>query len=139
MRRGFTLIEVIVAVAILSVAAMAVFNLGLQSSRISGALSDREALLGPLSVATRHGSSDHHNMERTLEQLIASEYDIDHDGLRRYLRTERYLYRQQTLERIELIPGGEESGWDLPRFELVERQIGNSEGSLRVIGIRMEQ
>jgi prepilin-type N-terminal cleavage/methylation domain-containing protein len=138
-QRGFTLIEVIIAVAILSIAAMAVFNLGLQGSRISGALSDRQALLGPLSIAALNGSADHHNMTRTLDRLIESEYEIDHDRLRRYLGQASITYHQRTLKRIDPIGMGEESGLDLPRFELIERQVSREgKGSLRIIGVRVE-
>ena len=139
MRRGFTLIEVIVAVAILSVAAMAIFNLGLQSTQITQQLKHREALIGPLSIAALHGTMDHHGLERELGRLLGEGYTIEHEGLRNYLRQSRVTYRQHTLERIDLIPGGEESGWDLPRFELIERQVQVDGVSVRLIGIQPER
>lgn len=139
MRTGFTLIEVIIAVAILSVAAMAVFNLGLQSSRISAVLEQREALMGPLSIAALHGNADHHNMNRTLERLIDAEYNIEHEGLRRHLQQTQITYRQRVLEQVELMPGMEEMGWDLPRFELIERQVQMGESALRILSIEVER
>ena len=44
-RSGFTLIEVLVAVAILSVAAMAILNLGIQSTQLGDRLKKKEALI----------------------------------------------------------------------------------------------
>lgn len=139
MRRGFTLIEVLVAVAILSVAAMAILNLGIQSAKLGERLKKKEALTAPLAVAALHGKADFSNTERTLESFLAQSYRIEHEGLRDYLRKRQFFYGESRLSGWDLIPQGEEAMAGIPRFEIIERSVTADGQQGRLYSVRMER
>lgn len=138
-RSGFTLIEVLVAVAILSVAAMAILNLGIQSTQLGDRLKKKEALIAPLAIAAFHAKTDFSNTEWTLEGFLQDRYTIEHEGLKRYLRQKTIFYQEARLSGWDLIPQGEESFEDLPRFEIIEHTVRIQDQEGRLYGVRIER
>ncbi|MGE4294308.1 MAG: prepilin-type N-terminal cleavage/methylation domain-containing protein [Campylobacterales bacterium] len=139
MRSGFTLIEVLVAVAILSVAAAAILNLGIQSAKLGDRLKQKEALFAPMSVAALHGKTDHSNTNRTLESLLGGSYKIEHEGLKNYLKSREIHYQENRLGSWDLVPEGIDSFGDLPRFEIIERIVTFNDRQGRLYAIRPER
>ena len=74
-----------------------------------------------------------------MESFLQDRYTIGHDGLKRYLQQKEVFYQEARLSGWDLIPQGEESFEDLPRFEIIEHtvRIQNQEG--RLYGIRIER
>ncbi|MDR0664604.1 MAG: type II secretion system GspH family protein [Helicobacteraceae bacterium] len=135
--RGFTLLEVVIATLIASIAAIAVLNIGLQSSKLPDQIKKREALSAPLSIAALHGKKDFHNTERTLESMLGGAYVIDHDGLKSYLRERSVLYAEEIVDRYEIVAEGYEIA-QMPSFGIIARTVGASGLEGRIYAIERE-
>jgi hypothetical protein len=118
-------------------AAAAVLNIGVQSSKLTDRLSKREAIAAPLSIAALRGVKEFHNLERTLESMLGDAYSIEHEGLRRYLQNRSALYAEELVGRYEIIAEGYE-GVTLPAFEIVVKTIGAEGLEGRIYAIRRE-
>jgi prepilin-type N-terminal cleavage/methylation domain-containing protein len=151
--RGFTLIEIIVAVLISTLAAMAVLSVGIQSAKVSDRLKKRAAISAPLSIAALHGKLEFSGTERTLESFLMNAYAIDYDPLKEYLNSRQIYYKEEITGRWSLLGesadetlaefGGATSHPDLnqirmPRFEIVERSVAAGGIEARVYVLRRE-
>ncbi|MDR2034382.1 MAG: prepilin-type N-terminal cleavage/methylation domain-containing protein [Helicobacteraceae bacterium] len=138
MKRAFTLLEVVIATLIASIAAIAALNIGVQSSKIADQLTKRKAILAPLSIAALHGKSDFHNTEKTYESLLSGAYAIDHEGLKRYLQERSVFYTQELYGRWEIALEEEIEGAELPRFEIIVKTIGAEGLEGRIYAVQPE-
>jgi prepilin-type N-terminal cleavage/methylation domain-containing protein len=138
-RQGFTLLEVVIATLIGSIAAIAILNIGLQSSKLSSEIKKRDAISAPLSIAALHGKKDFHNLERTLESMLSGAYAIDHEDLKRYLQEHKALYTEEIVERYDIT--AEAEGYEITQpisFEIIVKTVSANGAEGRIYAIESE-
>ncbi|MDR3162246.1 MAG: prepilin-type N-terminal cleavage/methylation domain-containing protein [Helicobacteraceae bacterium] len=135
--RAFTLIEVMIAVIIATLGAVAALNMGIQSARIETLLKERRRLVAPISIAAFHGNVEFSNTQKRLFAMLESSYKIENEALIDYLDNTWVLYNEERVSSWELIPNAEEYG--LPRFEIVEKTVTLNGSSARIYQIREDK
>lgn len=138
MRRGFSLIEMMVVVMIISVVLVAVLKLSRDSFVISQNLEKRTTIFLPLTTVALHATKDRSNTSFSLLNLLEKEYKIESDKVKSYLSNYQILYKQDEVDLINLIPEGIESSVS-PQIRTIEHQITHGEQRSRIYTIKMEQ
>lgn len=133
---AFTLIEVIIAVLIASLACMAVLNLGIGSTKVGERLREKQKIMAPLMIASIHGKKDFSQLDQTLESLLGSSYAIEHDRLKTLLQTTEVFYEEEHDSNYDAISEAVGGDYDLPQFEIVRRSVSLNGVSGRVYLIR---
>jgi len=95
-KQGFTLIEVLVSVVILSVVAVGLFDVSSKGKQNYIFLKEKTEFDRLSSLALMHNDQKkYHNKEKTLYDFIRYDYNIDDDDLRKYLKTKKVNYRHK--------------------------------------------
>ena len=100
MRPAFTLIEVLAAVAIASIAGIAMLKMNSANLFFFSKLKNYAQIQGVLSIAGLHGDVKYSRTDKTLYALLDDYYTIDNDELRQYLKSKTYRYDEQVLKTI---------------------------------------
>ncbi|GHV59117.1 hypothetical protein FACS1894103_1870 [Campylobacterota bacterium] len=135
MTRSFTLIEVIIAALIASLAALATLNVSIESTKVGSRLKSRQELHAPVMFAAMHGKSDYANTEHTLSALLAGSYKIDNEVLKNYLETKTVFYTQTRISGWEAVPSDIADGYNTVQFDIVEKSIKMGDRQARVYTI----
>ena len=91
-KNGFTLIEVLVSVVILSVVAVGLFDVSSKGKQNYIFLKEKTEFDRLSSLALMHNDQKHHNKDKTLYDFVRYDYDIDDDDLRKYLKSKKVNY-----------------------------------------------
>ncbi len=94
-KRGFTLIEVLVSIVILSVVAVGLFDVSAKGKQNYIFLKEKTEFDRLSSLAFMHNSQKLHNKDKTLYDFIRYDYNIDDDDLRKYLKTKKVNYTHE--------------------------------------------
>ncbi len=97
---GFTLIEVIVSVLLISIVGMALLEISSKNTRVISFLEKKREVPIALSFIAFHGTPDGNNLEKTLLDIIDADYNIESDRLKRYLESKKVLYKERSVDRI---------------------------------------
>lgn len=130
--------EVMIAVAILSMTLIAVLSLSTSSFKITDSLHKKESMLLPITTVALHATADQSGTSRSLYSFLQNSYKIDNDSLKNHLNSIEFLYTQNELEIIDLVPDGVESSV-MPRIRVLEHSIKSSDQSSRVYSIKVER
>ncbi len=90
--KGFTLIEVLVSVVILSVVAVGLFDVSSKGKQNYIFLKEKTKFDRLSSLPLMHNDQKHHNKDKTLYDFIRYDYNIDDDDLRKYLKSKKVNY-----------------------------------------------
>ena len=125
MKKGFTLIEIIVAVAILSVVGLALLQIASDKTKLIGALKEKSKLPLYLSTAAFHGSKDLHKLDKDLYTLLSGSYTIDHDRAKKKLESMKMHYEEQIHSRIVFGQSEEGAAVDggVLQIDIVRQQV----------------
>ena len=88
-RNGFTLIEVLVSVVILSVVAVGLFDVSSKGKQNYMFLKEKTEFDRLSSLALMHNDQKHHGKDKTLYDFVRYDYKIDDDDLRKYLKSKK--------------------------------------------------
>lgn len=102
MRPAFTLVEVIAAAAIASVAGIALLQMNSQSTFLFSRLSETASAAEMLSVVGNHADIRYNRTTKSLEDLLGSSYVIENDDLRHYLKNTRIDYSERLVDTVGL-------------------------------------
>jgi len=100
MRPAFTLIEVLAAVAIASIAGIAMLKMNSANLFFFDKLKHYAQIQNVLSVAGLHGDISYNRSDKTLYDILNPHYTIENDELRRYLKSQTYRYEEQLIDTI---------------------------------------
>jgi prepilin-type N-terminal cleavage/methylation domain-containing protein len=95
MSRGFTLIEVLVSIIILSVVVVGLFEISSNNKNNFMFLTNKNEFDRLSSLAFIHNDQKHHNSDKELYELIRADYTIDDDDLRKYLKEKKIHYTHE--------------------------------------------
>ncbi len=113
-RNAFTLIEVLVSVAILAVVATGLFQISLNSKNNFEFLYNKAEFDRKSSIALIHNNPRYHHKEKEFYEFLRDSYDIKEDEVRQYLKKEKVSYSQE--EYTSFSPLGENSS-DLNQYQ----------------------
>lgn len=100
-KRAFTLMEVLVSIAILSIVGMALMQAGISSTGIIGHVEKKREIGRLATLAALHGKVDYHKTDRFLSDFLDGEYSISNDQIRRELKDRRVFYTQTVATTVE--------------------------------------
>ncbi len=101
-RNGFTLIEVLVSVAILAVVATGLFQIALNSKNNFAFLEQKAQFDRIASIPIMHNDPKYHHQEKSLYEFLREDYDIRQDDVRKALKERKVQYTQEEYARFSL-------------------------------------
>lgn len=122
MRPGFTLVEVVAAAAIASIAGIALLQMNSQSIFLFSRLRETASAAELLSIVGNHADSRFNRTEKSLYDLLDGTYTIDNDELRRYLQRERISYTERLVDTIGL-DGSTANVGDSPEMGQTQKEL----------------
>lgn len=102
MRRGFTLVEVLIAVVIVSIAGIALLKMNSANLFFFTKLKNYAQMQEVLAIAGLHGSNMYKRDDKSLYDILEPHYTIDNDDLRKYLDSQTYRYDESVVDTISL-------------------------------------
>ncbi len=151
MRKGFTLIEIMVSVAISSIVGMALLSMNNNTVHLFTKLQNGSNIAEQLSLIGSHGDVKFNKTDKTLYDILNKSYQIDNDEARRYIENIKYTYNEKIIDTITFGEDGEEvekSEEDAPnrddlenqapliQFELVQISIKNKKQKGYILQVR---
>ncbi len=112
-RRGFTLIEVLISVALLSVAASAIFALSTSQERVYEFSKERFQICALSSIIYQNYDEKLDKSTKDIYEIIKSRYSIDNDDIRRYLKDKKVTVKKSLYKNsyfLAFLGEDEESG-----------------------------
>ncbi len=100
MRAGFTLIEVLVATVIASIAGMALLQMNSNNMHLFKQIQYRSSNSETLSLIALHNDKKYNRTTKELFVILDDTYDITNDDLRKYLKETKIDYSEKLIELI---------------------------------------
>lgn len=102
MRAAFTLVEVIAAAAIASIAGIALLQMNSQSTFLFSRLTETAGAAETLSLVGNHADKRFNHTTKSLYDLLGDTFDIQNDELRKLLQEQKYDYNENVVETVSL-------------------------------------
>lgn len=96
MRAGFTILEIIISVMIISIFAITMASTGAKNKRIYEFLNNKIEVTLPASIALDTDAS--HNDNIFVSDVVQKNYKINNDTLRKLLKEKKYIYKKPELK-----------------------------------------
>ncbi len=138
MRKAFTLIEVLVAVGIISLVVMGLLNSNSINGRLSKRLSKQFHQKEEFSIILLNANENFHNKEKNLYSFLRKKFNIKNDELRKWLKDKKFDYTDEDFSQIKLLDldieelsGGAYDKSSMPNlvFNIKKVQASNETGS----------
>ncbi|CAA6812025.1 MAG: Unknown protein [uncultured Campylobacterales bacterium] len=91
--KAFTLIEIMISVALISVFSITMLNISQKNSRIYEFLNEKIETYLPASIVFNKELS--HNTNAFASDIVSSKYDINNDNLRKFLKEKKYIVKRE--------------------------------------------
>ncbi|MEA2111647.1 MAG: prepilin-type N-terminal cleavage/methylation domain-containing protein [Campylobacterota bacterium] len=149
MKSGFTLIEVLVATVIASIAGMALLQMNSNNTHLFKQIQYRSSNSEPVSLIALHSDKKYNRSTKSLYDILDRTYDIKNDDLRKYLKDYKIDYNEQLIETIKFDEAesddsesdyiSEESDASAPiiQFELIQIIAKTEQGQNAVLTARL--
>ena len=106
MRRGFSLVEVMIATVIIALVGLSLLQMGTRHQKMDDYIEQKSDLASLLSIATLHHDAKFDKLTKSAYDYLENSYSIDHTEIKRMLQDTEFHYVRQELESIDF---GEES------------------------------
>ncbi len=151
MRRGFTIVEVVVAAVIATIAGVGLLQMNSNYTHLFNRITEKSTSSEILSIVGLHADQKYHHTSKTLDDLLNDTYQIDNDDLRKWLKDTKVDYSEHLVETItfgEEELGGEFGDYSMDesvetsalapviQFELIEVHIESKELSGSILHVR---
>ena len=101
MRKAFTLIEVLLAVVILSVSGLALLQSAANNTKSIHYMLSKKKFMHLFSIFALNMDETLHNTSKSFEDLLDKKYTLD-DDTRRFLKEKRYELRSEAFDKMLL-------------------------------------
>ncbi len=147
MRNAFTLIEVLVATVIASIAGMALLQMNSNNTHLFKQIQYRSSNSEPISLIALHSEKKYNKTTKSLYDILDKTYDIKNDDLRKYLKDYSVDYNEQLIETIKFdeaetsdeneIVEEDEASVPIIQFELIQIIAKTEQGQNAILTARM--
>lgn len=114
MRSAFTLIEVVAAAAIASIAGIALLQMNSQSTFLFSKAKQTAMVAERLSIVGNHADARFAHTTKSLYTILGDTYRIENDDLRKWLDAQRIDYEERLVDTIRFDSDDDGSGSDEP-------------------------
>lgn len=121
MRKAFTLIEVLVAVGIISVVVMALLQTKANNAKLTKNIIKQMEVKDEFSLVLLNAKNSYHAKTKTLYDLLKSKFDIKDDDMQRWLKKERFSYAQDEFSQVKI--STDEFGGDMGSLNILIDKI----------------
>jgi prepilin-type N-terminal cleavage/methylation domain-containing protein len=108
MRSGFTLVEVLVATVIATVAGAGLLQMNSNYTKLFTHIQEKSLSSETVSLIGLHADIKYNKTSKTLFDILDKTYEIDNDDLRKYLKDQKFDYSEHLVETITFGEDGEE-------------------------------
>jgi prepilin-type N-terminal cleavage/methylation domain-containing protein len=147
MRGAFTLIEVLVATVIASIAGMALLQMNSNNMHLFKQIQYRSSNSEPISLIALHGDKKYNKTTKSLYDILDRTYEIKNDDLRKYLKDYRVDYSELLIETIKFdesetepetqeMTSQEEASAPIIQFELIQILAKTEQGQNAILTAR---
>ncbi|NWF66105.1 MAG: type II secretion system protein [Campylobacterales bacterium] len=102
MKKSFSLIEILVAVAIISVVGLALLQSGANNTKLINYMNEKKEMKELFSIVLLNSNEQWHNREKTLYDFVSKKFNIDDDDIRKELKEIRIDYKDDEFSRLDL-------------------------------------
>ena len=95
MRRGFSLIEVMIATVIIAVVGLALLQMGTRHQKMDDYIEQKSLVANCLAITAFHHDPTFNKTEKTPYDYLKNDYTIDHFELKQLLERDRFYYVEQ--------------------------------------------
>ena len=121
--RAFTLMEVLVAVLIISIVATALFQIAINSKYNFGFLTQKIKFDTMSSIAFLHNKQKWHNSDKRLYDFLRSDYNISDDEFIKILKSEKIHYSHEEFSTISPFESSDSNVSDMMNLQIVFDKI----------------
>ena len=100
MRPAFTLVEVLAAAMIATIAGIALLQMNSQNLFLFSRLTQKASVSETLSLVGNHADSRFNHTTKSLYDLLDNTYEIENDELRKYLQDQKYDYSERVVATV---------------------------------------
>ena len=120
MRKAFTLVEVLVATVIATVAGAGLLQLNSNYTYLFSSIKDKSVISEVVSIVGLHADVKYNKTTKSLYDILDKTYEIENDDLRKYLKDQSYDYNEHLIDTITF--GEDELGEDKEEFSMDDTQ-----------------
>ncbi len=103
MAKAFTLVEIIVAVGIISIAGLGLLKTHSDNTKLISRMSTRYALQDDFSLILLNADLKYNGTSKDLFALVEKKFKIDNDELKSLLKAKSFKYSQKEFSNIKLL------------------------------------
>ena len=119
MRSAFTLVEVLVATVIATVAGAGLLQLNSNYTHLFSTIKDKSVISEVVSIIGLHADIKYNKTTKSLYDILDKTYDIENDDLRKYLKDQSFDYNEHLVDTITF---GEDDLGDEEEFSMDDTQ-----------------
>ena len=124
MKRGFSLIEVMIATVILAVVGVALLQMGSKNQKIDQYVEGKSAIAHLTSVIGFHHDPKFNKTQKTLYDFLKNDYAIDNTDIKSFLENRQVQYVEQKVMTIDFGEGNDSlENRDIMRLDVKRASI----------------
>ena len=100
-KKGFSLIEVLVAVMILAVVGVALMQINIKNQKISEFIDKKTKLSQISSIVGFHHKTDYKKLQKSIYDFLKNDYEIDNTYIKQKLDSYKIYYDERVSGKIE--------------------------------------
>lgn len=124
MRRGFSLIEVMIATVILAIVGVSLLQMGSKNQKIDNYIERKNSIAHLTSVIGFHHDPKFNKTQKSLYDFLKNDYTVDNMDIRSFLEKRSVRYVEQKVMSVDFGESNEsEESRDLMRFDIKRASI----------------
>jgi prepilin-type N-terminal cleavage/methylation domain-containing protein len=124
MRRGFSLIEVMIATVILAVVGVALLQMGSKNQKIDDYVGRKNSVAHLTSIIGFHHDPKFNNTQKSLYDFLKNDYTIDNMEIKSFLEKRSVRYVEQKVTTVDFGESNDSvESRDIMRFEIKRASI----------------